>query len=244
MINFTVTFTSTCLSTSMLPLNFAVMIPLRSKSAKNTAFAMTDILKVVKLPEIYVDAGTKFKVGITKLPEEHEINFKSIITKYHHGLTEPVNVFIRNITKRLFKRMDVLELRNSMEVSTVWVRLFQQEVECHNNKVQPKFGMLPVKAFNMDKVVAKKPRKLRKEKVLPEDGLYRYFLMPGEEHYDSRRRATDNIWSRKTFRFSDLEQLPDKRVTYHLQDGPVRAVVREELMLIPKTTELPPESVM
>ena len=104
--------------------------------------------------------------------------------------------------------------------------------------------MSPAKAFKLEKVVPKKSRKLRKEILLPEDGLYRYLVKPGEEHSDSKRRATENVWSRKTFRLSDIEQISDQRVIYHLQDGPHRAFVREELMLIPETTELPPESVM
>ena len=34
------------------------------------------------------------------------------------------------------------------------------------------------------------------EEVLPEDGLYRYLLQPGEEHDDQQCRATDRIWSK------------------------------------------------
>ena len=36
---------------------------------------------------------------------------------------------------------------------------------------------------------------------------------------------------------------PGNRVMYYLKDGPERAFVREELMLIPEDTELPPEYV-
>ena len=38
------------------------------------------------------------------------------------------------------------------------------------------------------------------EDTFPEDGLYRYLLQPGEGHDDQRRRATDRIWSKKTYR--------------------------------------------
>ena len=224
--------------------SFAVIRPLRNKSAKDTAFAMTDILKVVKPREIYADAGTEFKGAFKKLLEEHSIKFKQEVTKYHHGFTGPVDIVIKNITKRLFKRMDAQELHNPKEASTLWVRFLQQEVDYHNNRVKPKIGMSPMKAMKLGKIVSKKSRRLRKEKLLPEDGLYRYLLKPGEEHNDSKRRATDNVWSRKTYRLSDVEQIPNQRVIYHLQDGPHRAFVREELMLIPETTELPPESVM
>ena len=34
------------------------------------------------------------------------------------------------------------------------------------------------------------------EDTLPEDGLYRYLLQPGEEHNDQRQRAPNRIWSK------------------------------------------------
>ena len=71
--------------------------------------------------------------------------------------------------------------------------------------------------------------------------VYRYLLEPGEENSDSRRRATDNIWSRKTFRLDRIIENPGQRVLYYLTDGPERAFVREELMDIPEDTQVPPE---
>ena len=79
------------------------------------------------------------------------------------------------------------------------------------------------------------------EKTASTDGLYRYLLEPGEENSDSKRRATDNIWSRETFRLDRIIENPGQRVLYYLEDGPKRAFVREELMLIPENTQKPPE---
>ena len=82
------------------------------------------------------------------------------------------------------------------------------------------------------------------EEVLPEDGLYRYLLQPGEEHDDQRRRATDRIWSKASYRLREVVESPGNRVMYYLaDDGPERAFVSEELMLIPEDTELPPDYV-
>ena len=93
------------------------------------------------------------------------------------------------------------------------------------------------------------------EEVLPEDGLYRYLLPPGEEHDDQRRRATDRIWSKGAYRLREITENPGNRVMYYLGDGsagpgtpegshgPERAFVSEELMLIPEDTELPPDYV-
>ena len=74
-----------------------------------------------------------------------------------------------------------------------------------------------------------------------EDGLYQYLLQPGEEHNDQRRRATDKIWSKRTFRLREVVENPGNHVMYYLADEPERAFVSEELTLIHEDTELPPD---
>ena len=56
-----------------------------------------------------------------------------------------------------------------------------------------------------------------------------------------QRRATDMIWSWNTFRLDRIIQDEGQRVLYYLRDGPKRSFVREELMLIPEETQLPPD---
>ena len=75
--------------------------------------------------------------------------------------------------------------------------------------------------------------------LIPEDGLYRYLLQPGEEHDDQRHRATDRIWSKASYRLREVVESPGNCVMYYLLNGPERAFVSEELMLIPEDTELP-----
>ena len=74
------------------------------------------------------------------------------------------------------------------------------------------------------------------EDTLPEDGLYHYLLQPGEEHDDRRHRVTDRIWSKKTYRLREIVEDSGNRVMYFLKDGPERAFVSEELMLVPEDT--------
>ena len=78
---------------------------------------------------------------------------------------------------------------------------------------------------------------------MPEDGLYRYLLQPSEEHDDQRKRVTDRICSKKTYRLREIVEDSGNWVMYYLKDGPERAFVKEELMLIPEDTELPPDYV-
>ena len=76
---------------------------------------------------------------------------------------------------------------------------------------------------------------------MPEGELYRYLLQPGQEHDDQPKKATDKMWSKKTYRLREIVENPGNRVMYYLKDGPDRAFVKEELMFIPEDTELPPD---
>ena len=81
------------------------------------------------------------------------------------------------------------------------------------------------------------------EGTLHENGLYHYLLQPGKEHADQLKRATDRAWSKKTYRLSEVVSSPGNRILYYLADGLDRAFLKEELMLTPKGTELPPDFV-
>ena len=104
-------------------------------------------------------------------------------------------------------------------------------------------GMKPKDGIKLNEVPLVKQENYPPEEVLPEDGLHRYLLQHGEEHDDQRHRATDRIWSKRTYRLREIAENPGSRVMYYLIDGPERAFVSEELMLIPEDTELPPDNV-
>ena len=101
-------------------------------------------------------------------------------------------------------------------------------------------GMTLAKAVKLEHVTLK-IKAYPKEEVAPEDGLYRYLYQPGELEGGQQRRATDMIWSWNTFRLDRIVEKKGQRVLYYLTDGPQRAFVREELMLIPEDTEVPPD---
>ena len=67
--------------------------------------------------------------------------------------------------------------------------------------------------------------------------MYQCLFQPGEEHDDQRRRVTDRIWSKKTYGLREIMENTGNHVMYYLRDGPERAFVSEELMLIPEDTE-------
>ena len=62
----------------------------------------------------------------------------------------------------------------------------------------------------------------------------------------------DRVWSKVTYRLKEIIEDSGNRVMYYLSgpkgaslhgDGPEKAFVSEELMLIPEDTELPPDYV-
>ena len=94
-------------------------------------------------------------------------------------------------------------------------------------------GMKPKDATVLDQVPLVNQKNHPEEDKFPEDGLYQYLLQPGEEHDDQWCRAMDRIWSKKTYRLREVMENPGNYVMYYLKDGPERAFVSEELMLIP-----------
>ena len=104
-------------------------------------------------------------------------------------------------------------------------------------------GMKPKDAIKLKEVPLVAQESYPPEEVLPEDGLYQYLLQPHEEHDDQRCRATDRIWSKASYRLREIAENSGNHVMYYLADGPERAFVSEELMLIPEDTELPPDYV-
>ena len=220
--------------------------PLKTKKASEVADAFADIYKKgpLKYPkELHVDGGTEFKSQVDKLMGEHSVKVKRVTTKYHHHFTAFVENFNKTLAERLFKIQDAQELNDPTKDSKTWVKHLYKLVTKLNNTKLDRIGMTPAKAVKLDNVELKiKP--YPEEKVLPVDGLYRYLYQPGELEGGDKRRATDMIWSWNTFRLDRVVEDPGQRVLYYLaEDAPKRAFVREQLMLIPENTELPPDSV-
>ena len=110
-----------------------------------------------------------------------------------------------------------------------------------NDTTTEMIGMKPKDVIKLDQVQLVNQEVYPPEDKLQEDGLYQYLLQPGEEHDDQQHRATDRIWSKKTYRLIEIMEDTGNHVMYYLKDGPGRAFVSEELMLIPEDTELPPD---
>ena len=82
-------------------------------------------------------------------------------------------------------------------------------------------------------VVPDRPVGLKEQKLPPGVGVC-YLYQPGELE-GGRRRATNPVWS--------LE-VSGEPVVYYLENGPQRDFVREELLVVPPDTQLPPDGVL
>ena len=225
---------------------FKVARPLRTKQARDVAEMIADIYKIgpLRYPKIFqCNNGSEFKGEVTKMLEKHKVKIRRVTTKYMHTHTAFVEALNKILAERLFKVQDAQELNDPEKVSARWVKHLYGLVDERNDMETEMIGMKPNDVIKLDKVPLVKQEAYPPEEVLPEDGLYRYLLQPGEEHDDQRCRATDRIWSKGTDRLREIIENPGNRVMYYLLNGPERAFVSEELMLIPEDTELPPDYV-
>ena len=227
---------------------YKVARPLRTKQAKEVAEMISDIYKVGPLtwPKIFqCDNGSEFKGEVAKMLEKHDVKIRRVTTKYKHTHTAFVEALNKSLAENLFKVQDAQELNDPKKVvaSTTWVKHLYSLVDNLNNTETEMIGMKPRDAIELKEVHLLKKENYPAEVLLPEDGLYRYLLQPGEEHDDQRKRATDRTWSRNTYRLSSVISEPGNRVMYFLKEAPNRTFVKEELMQIPEDTELPPDYV-
>ena len=128
-------------------------------------------------------------------------------------------------------------------VSLRWVKHLYGLVDELNDTTTEMIGMKPKDEIKLNEVPLVARESYPPEDTLPEDGLYRCLLQPSEQHDDQWCRATDRVWSKRTYRLREIIENPGNRVMYYLLDGPESSFVSEELMLIPEDTELPPDYV-
>ena len=202
---------------------YKVATPLRTKQAKDVADMIADIYKVGPLtyPKIFqCDNGSEFKAEVTKMLEKHEVRIQRATTKYKHTHTAFVEALNKILAEQLFKVQDAQELNDPDKVSSTWVKHLYGLVDKLNDTETQMIGMKPKDAIKLNHVPLVNRENYPPEDTLPEDGLYRHLLQPGEEHDDQRKRATDRIWSKKTYRLREIVEDFSNQVMYYLQNGP------------------------
>ena len=221
--------------------------PLTSKNSDEVAKAFKTIYTrgPLKWPQmLQVDPGCEFMGAVTKEMENH----KTLIRRGHpeiHRDQAIVERFNRTLAERLFGHQYAIEMRlPEGQRSTAWVKRLPAVISALNNQVTRLIGMKPAAAIK-EKAVASQPstKYLRpvglNEKKLPSIVNVRYLYQPGELE-GGVKRATDPIWSLKVYNIERSFAKLNQPVLYYLHDGPKRGFVREELLVVPPNTQLPP----
>ena len=157
-----------------------------------------------------------------------------------------VERFNRTLAERLFGHQYAVEMRlTEGQRSTAWVKRLPEVVAALNNEVTSLTGQKPAVAIKEKNVYAKPSTPYLRpvgesEKKLPSLVNVRYLYQPGELE-GGVKRATDPIWSLKVYNIERSFTKPNQPVLYYLHDGPKRGFVREELLVVPPNTQLPPE---
>ena len=221
--------------------------PLTSKNSDEVAKAFQSIYKRSPLTwpnMLQVDPGREFMGAVTKEMEKHKTYIRRGRTEIHRDQAI-VERFNRTLAERLFGHQYAVEmLLPEGKRSTEWVKRLPDVVGALNNEVTSLIGKKPAVAIKEKEVSSRPSTKYNRpvganEKKLPPLINVRYLYQPGELE-GGTKRATDPIWSLKVYQVVENKTKPNEPVVYYLSDGPKRGFVREELLVVPPNTQLPP----
>ena len=219
---------------------------LTSKESDEVARGFAKIYRrgPLKWPQLLqVDPGREFMGAVTKTMDEHKTVIRRGRPNIHRDQAI-VERFNRTLAETLFGYQYAVEMNMPSGRSTAWVKRLPEVVSALNNTVTRLIGKKPADAIR-EKAVASKPATpyMRpvgvNERKLPPQAHVRYLYYPGERE-GGGRRATDPIWSLKVYNIQKVVTKPETPAVYYLFDGPKRGFVREELMVVPPGTVLPP----
>jgi len=225
--------------------------PLTSKDSAEVAKAFQTIYRRSPLTRprlLQVDPGREFMGSVTKEME----NYKTALRRGRpdiHRDQAIVERFNRTLAERLFGYQYAVEmLLPSGQRSTTWVKRLPDVVKALNNGVTRLTGKKPADAIKEKAVSAKPSTPYSRpvgvnEKKLPFNVNVRYLYQPGELE-GGTKRGTDPIWSLKVHMLERAVTKPNEPVLYYLHGGPKRGFVREELLVVPPNTQLPPAHVV
>ena len=227
---------------------FKAAKPLATKQAKEVADALSNIYKQgpLKWPKVLqVDPGREFMGVVNQLLEKHGVSVRRGHVNIHRdqGIVERFN---RTLAERLFGYQYAQEMRLSPgERSTQWVARLPSVVSAINSEITRLTGKKPKDAIKLktmtqtpSSVVPGRPLGLQESKLPSGVGL-RYLYQHGELE-GGNRRATDPVWSLSVHQIGRSVTKPNEPVLYYLLGGPQRGFVREELLVVPPDTQLPP----
>lgn len=228
--------------------------PLTSKNSDEVAGAFNKIYSSsspggIKWPKaICVDAGREFMGDVTRLMTKHNVSV-SRADAGNHRAQALVERFNRTLAEKLFTvqyAQEILkEARQEKDVrSREWVNNLQVVVKELNNTKTRLIKMTPEEAIKKDNVESVTVIDKNEQVIdLGPHEKVRYLLEPGEIEGDTRRRATDPIWSLQMYDIEDVTKSPSQPYLYKLRNIR-RRFVKDELLIVPAQSELPPDKIL
>ena len=183
--------------------------------------------------------------AVSQLLAKHEVEVRHGHVDIHQdqGILESWN---RTLAERLFGHQYAQEMSlPSGQRSTEWVAWLPSIVAALNGEVTRLTGKKPSDAIKA-KTVAQKPYSIVPNRPV---GLKEQRLPLGvDDRYLTSLvswRAVGAAWltpcGLKVYQLGRSVTKPNEPVLYYLQDGPPHGFVREELLVVPPDTQLPPE---
>ena len=235
--------------------------PLASKESAEVAKAFSTIYKrVLRWPKLLqVDPGREFMGEVNKLMKSKNVKIRRG-EKALHRSQAIVERFNRTLAEKLFGHQYAQEYLSaaasskssnarSSSRSREWVARLPDVINSLNKESTRLTGKAPLEAIKLPEVKhlssSKSRPKTKVESLLPRGVKVRYLYQPGELEGGERRRATDPIWSLDLY---EIRQVMGKDpIVYYLHDAtnsraPKRGFVREELLVVPGDTQLPPST--
>ena len=232
--------------------------PLASKESAEVATAFSTIYKRSRLkwPKLLqVDPGREFMGEVNKLMKSKNVQIRRG-EKALHRSQAIVERFNRTLAEKLFGHQYAQEYLSaatsskssnarSSSRSREWVARLPDVINSLNKESTRLTGKAPLEAIKLPEVKHLSSSKSRPESLLPRGVKVRYLYQPGELEGGERRRATDPIWSLDLY---EIRQVMGKDpIVYYLHDAtnsraPKRGFVREELLVVPDDTQLPPST--
>ena len=232
--------------------------PLASKESAEVATAFSTIYKRSRLkwPKLLqVDPGREFMGEVNKLMKSKNVKIRRGETGLHRSQAI-VERFNRTLAEKLFGHQYAQEYLSaaasskssnarSSSRSREWVARLPNVINSLNKESTRLTGKTPLEAIKLPEVKHLSSSKSRPESLLPRGVKVRYLYQPGELEGGERRRATDPIWSLDLY---EIRQVMGKDpIVYYLHDAtnsraPKRGFVREELLVVPVDTQLPPST--
>ena len=226
--------------------------PLATKESAEVATAFFKIYKRSRLkwPKLLqVDPGREFMGAANKVMKAHNVKIRRG-EKALHRSQAIVERFNRTLAEKLFGHQYAQEYLSAAASSSnarirEWVARLPDVINSLNKESTRLTGKIPLEAIKLPEVKHLSSSKSRPESLLPRGVKVRYLYQPGELEGGEGRRATDPIWS---LDFYEIRQVfKSNPIVYYLHDSnsspaPKRGFVREELLVVPDDTQLPPST--